>query len=446
MTDRIRRLIVVAALTLPPAFAACSKSTEAPKIRPVLVQPYLGQGQVGLAGWAVNFRPAVKVTDSTGHAIAGAAVTFAVTGGGGSGTNLTATTDPNGMAQVGSWTLGASAGLNTMTATVTATGFAASQYAFVDTAVAAQYTIQIQYYGSYKPTAAESAAFTAAAARWQQMIYRHVGGPELVSDAAGTCGAGEPAVNQTVNDLLILASFDSIDGPSKTLAEASPCFVRTSGPGAGLTVMGVMKFDTADVPALLGAGKLNVVVLHEMGHVLGFGTLWTLSSPFPTVNCLQLPSTLPGTLQDTYFSCQGGTSFAVAAFDSAGGTSYTGSGQGVPGSPTDAPPVENCANSPYVYPTCGQGTVNGHWRTSVFVNELMVGFLPSSPKLSRVTVASLQDLGYTVNYAAADAYSHTFNAPPAAGGGRLFLGDDIHHGPLYGIDPAGRITLVRRRQ
>ena len=444
MTDRFRRLIVAAALMLPPAYAACSKSADAPKIAAVLVQPLAGQAQVGLAGWPVNFRPAVKVTDSTGNVLAGAAVTFAVTGGGGSGTSLTTTTTPNGVAHVGSWTLGASAGPNTMTVTVAATGFTASQYAFVDTAVTAQYAIQIQYYGNYKPTAAESAAFNAAAARWQQMIYRHVGPAEHVTDTANTCLAGDPAVDQVITDVLILASFDSIDGPSKTLAEASPCFVRTSGPGAALTVMGVMKFDTADVAPLVNNGKLNAVVLHEMGHVLGFGTLWTLSTPFPTVSCLQLPSTPPGTLQDTYFSCQGGTSFAVAAFDSVGGTTYTGAGQGVPSS--HAVPVENCANSPYVYPTCGGGTVNGHWRTKQFGNELMVGFLPSSPALSKVTVASLEDLGYTVNYAAADTYTHAFTAPPAEGGGRVFLGDDIHHGPLYGIDPTGRATLVRKRQ
>ena len=76
----------------------------------------------------------------------------------------------------------------------------------------------------------------------------------------------------------------------------------------------------------------------------------------------------------------------------------------------------------------------------------MVGFLPSAPALSAVTVASLQDLGYTVNYAGADPYIHTFNVPPAVGGTPIFLGDDIHHGPLYAIDRSGRISLVRRRQ
>ena len=442
------RLLAAAAVALPAALASCG-STEAPKTPAVVVSRILSgssSSAVGLAGWAVNVRPAVHVTDNSGHGLAGAAVTFAVTGGGGSGTGLSATTDSNGMAQVGSWTLGAAPGVNTMTATVSATGVAGSQVTFTDSGVAAEYSIQLQYYGNYKPTAPESAAFNYAVTRWQQMVYRHVGPPVPVSDSAGVCGAGEPAVNQTISDLVILASFDSIDGPGKTLAESAPCIIRTSGAGAGLTVVGVMKFDTADVGTLIANGQLNAVVLHEMNHALGFGTLWTLSAPFPRVNCLQLPSKPPGTLQDTYFSCAGGSANAAAEFDSVGGTSYTGAGQPY-GSALHAPPVENCANSPYVYPSCGQGTVNGHWRTTVFGNELMVGFLPAHPALSVVSLGSLQDLGYTVNYAAADAYAGGtgFKAAPIEGGGRVFLGDDIHHGPLYGVDPLGRITLVRRR-
>ena len=445
MSRSARRIALAAALAAPLAVLACSKSTEAPTIPSIHVNAYSGDAQVGPAGWPVNYRPIIRVTDSVGTAINGATVTFAVSAGGGSATGTSTTTDPNGIAQVGSWTLGAAPGINSMTATVTRAGFSNGQHVFNDTAVAAQFTIQLQYYGNYKPTAAESGAFNAAIAKWQQIIYRHIGTPQLLTDNANDCGAGDPAVSVTVTDVLILASFDSIDGPSKTLAEASPCIARTNGMGAGLPVLGVMKFDTADVGSLVSSGKLNAVVEHEMGHVLGFGTMWSLSSPFPTVNCLQLPSTAGSTPNDTYFSCTGGTKYTAAQFDSVGGTGYTGAGQGVPSG--HIVPVENCANSPYVYPTCGNGTINGHWRTSVFGNELMVGFLPSSPALSRVTAASLQDLGYSVNYAATDSYSHAFSAPPAAGGGaRLALGDDIHHGPLYGIDAAGHRTLLKQRQ
>ena len=134
MTRRFRRLAVAAALALPLLLTVCSKNTAGPSGSPnLVVQPIVGDGQPGLAGWAVNLRPAVKVTDTTGHAVVGASVVFAVTAGGGSATGLAATTDASGLAQVGSWVLGASPGVNRMTASVTAAGFAAAQWIFADT-------------------------------------------------------------------------------------------------------------------------------------------------------------------------------------------------------------------------------------------------------------------------------------------------------------------------
>ncbi len=395
--------------------------------------------QPGLVGYAVNVRPAVRVLDASNNPVPSASVTFAVATGGGSGTGLVATTNVNGVAQVGSWVLGGAPGVNTMTATASGV----TPATFADTGVAGAYTIQLQYYGTYKPTPVESLAFNSAVAKWQSIIYRHVSAPIQVTDTANTCGAGDPALNTSVTDILILASFDSIDGKGKTLAQAGPCFLRVSGPGAPLTLVGIMKFDTADVQSLITAGQLNLVVEHEMGHVLGFGTIWTLPSPFPNLNCLQLPSNPPGTILDTYFACPAASN-ALAQFDSLGGTSYTGSTLSPPGSPSHAPPVENCgASSPS---GCGAGTVNSHWREPVFTNELMTGYLNTGPNpLSSMTAASMQDLGYTVNYAGADAYVHTFTAP-ATGGAALFMGDDIHHGPLFAVDPFGRITLIRARQ
>ena len=53
----------------------------------------------------------------------------------------------------------------------------------------------------------------------------------------------------------------------------------------------------------------------------------------------------------------------------------------------------------------GPGTADGHWRESVFRTELMSGFIaaPGNP-LSRMTVASLQDMGYTVDLDKAEPY------------------------------------------
>ncbi|HXQ29973.1 MAG TPA: Ig-like domain-containing protein [Gemmatimonadales bacterium] len=390
---------------------------------------YAGNNEMGLVGYAVNVRPGVRVVDPNGNPVSGVTVTFAVTSGGGSLTGGTTTTDVNGIAQVGSWTIGATPARNTMAATVGMVGLTGNPITFSDTGAAGVYNIQIQYYGP-TPSATQQAAFTAAVARWQSIIYQHVGPPIQVTDAGNQCGAGEPAVNQTVSDLLILAKFDSIDGPGKILAQSGPCLIRISN---GLTVLGVMVFDTADVATLIADGQLNEVVLHEMNHVLGFGTLW---SQAPN-NCLLLPSTPPGTIQDTYFGC----AHALAAFDSMGGGSYTGAGTTPPAG--NKVPVENCATAPYVYPACGAGTVNGHWREVVFTNELMTGYLNSgSNPLSVLSIAAQEDLGYTVNYAAADPYSHVFMAPPVSGGPPpVVLGDDVRQGPIYVIDASG--TVVR---
>ena len=64
------------------------------------------------------FSPAVIVKDQRGAGMQGVVVTFAVASGGGSVTGESATTNTFGIAQVGSWILGATPGLNTLTASV----------------------------------------------------------------------------------------------------------------------------------------------------------------------------------------------------------------------------------------------------------------------------------------------------------------------------------------
>jgi hypothetical protein len=149
-----------------------------------------------------------------------------------------------------------------------------------------------------------------------------------------------------------------IDGPGKILGSAGPCYIRSGG----LPVLGVIFLDAADVDQMQMNGTLEAVVAHEIGHVLGVGTMW--SGLVMGVGS-----------SDPFFV--GGS--AVAAFLATGGGSY-------PGNPV---PVEN---------TGGAGTRDSHWRESVFGAELMTGWIngPSAP-LSSVTVASLKDLGYAVN-------------------------------------------------
>ena len=88
-------------------------------------------------------------------------------------------------------------------------------------------------------------------------------------------------------------------------------------------------------------------------------------------------------------------------------------------------PVEN---------TGGPGTADGHWRDSVFVTELMTGFV-SAPgtknPLSRVTAASLQDLGYKVDMAAADPYALPDLVALAESGMRALQSPHLHTLPIF---------------
>ncbi|MGB7213214.1 MAG: hypothetical protein WBC97_11395 [Gemmatimonadales bacterium] len=77
-----------------------------------------GNGQSGTTGTALPNPLTVKVTDAHTNAVPGVTVTWAVTGGGGTQSGITATTDATGTSTVAQWTLGGTAGTNTSTATL----------------------------------------------------------------------------------------------------------------------------------------------------------------------------------------------------------------------------------------------------------------------------------------------------------------------------------------
>lgn len=408
---------VAAGSTTVHAAAGSAKADASVSVFVGTMSAVAGNNQIGLVGYPVNVRPAVKITGSANTPVSGLTVTFALASGGGSVTGATQTTNSNGVAQVGSWTLGASAGTNTLTAT--ASGAGGSPITFADTGRTGTFDIVIRNVGPALSPAVQ-AAFDSAAAKWQRIIYQDIPDFPNFSTSANSC---TPAVSSTnVDDILIVAKFDSIDGPGGILGQAGPCYIRIS---SGLPIEGAMVFDTADVATLVANGQLNSVILHEMGHVLGFGTLWRQSP----INCLQLPSS-SGNVQDTYFSCAS----ARAMFDSIGGTSYTGGNK---------VPVENCGSQSPA--GCDfAGTANGHWRETTFDNELMTGFLNTGipNPLSRLTVASFGDEGYVVNYAGADPYTRTFTLRLAGGQGLVSLGNDIRRTPIYVLDQSGRVVDV----
>lgn len=85
---------------------------------PSRIEITAGDGQTAVAGEAVTVPPAVTVYDGLDNGVEGIAVTFSVASGGGSVTGSPATSDSDGVAALGSWVLGATAGANTIVATV----------------------------------------------------------------------------------------------------------------------------------------------------------------------------------------------------------------------------------------------------------------------------------------------------------------------------------------
>jgi hypothetical protein len=384
-----------------------------------------GNNQAGLVGDPLNIRPAVRVTDAGGSPVSGRSVTFVVASGGGSVTPTNLTTNGNGVVQVSSWILGTVPGANTLTVTVSGTGILANPVTFTATGLVSTFNITIQNVGPPFTQPVQD-AFDSAAASWQRIIFQDIADIPNFNSPADACFAGQPAIGPVfVDDILILAKVDSIDGPSGILGQAGPCFLRATG---HLPLVGTMVFDSADMAMLTVQGQLRDAIRHEMGHVLGFGTLW---NDAPQINCLQLASIPPATVLDTYFSCAHGR----AAFDSLGGTAYTGGNK---------VPVENCG--PASPPGCGGGTVDAHWREPTFGPELMTGYLNSgvANPLSVLSVAAMEDLGYVVAYAAANPYTRTFSLLAGASrqAARLALGDDVRHGSIYVVGAGGRIVRV----
>jgi hypothetical protein len=364
-----------------------------------------GDAQTGLAGAAVNDRPAVRVTAGS-TPLAGLTVEFAVETGGGSVTGGTAVTDANGVARVGSWVLGAVPGANTLSATVNSTGFTNNPMTFTATGQAAAYTIEIRYINGTTPTAIQQAAFDSAKARWERIIFRDEADMAL-NVPADACIAGQPALNETVDDLIIWVEFAAIDGAGVTLAQAGHCDsdppIRAAT--TGLPILGIMRIDNADIGSMEADGSLDEVVTHEMGHVLGFNRLI-----FAQKGRLKNPSLSLGAGVDTHFDGP----FAIAQMNANGGNGYTGA----------KVPVENTAVA---------GSADSHWRESVYDAELMTPFSEGGNPmpLSVVTIAGLRDIGYGVNYSAAEPHMLGFGLRTGSGQ-KIRLVDDVIFRSLAG--------------
>lgn len=336
------------------------------------------------AGTAVEDSPAVVVRDQNGNVMPNQSVRFAITQGNGAISTETVNTSLEGIAELEFWKLGKTVAPNQLRATLPAQP--AIQPVQFDATIETDFTITLVYLSAV--TAAQRAAFENAARRWSAVIVGDLpdntfNRNQLPSNCAGEAGNTTPV---NVDDLLIYARIGPIDGELGILGQASPCATRNVD---GSVLVGYMNFDEADVAYLEGNNVFEGTILHEMGHVIGIGSLWAARSLITTPSVGN-----PGA--NTRFTGPR----AASAFVGIGGTGFAGT-----------TPAENSGV---------QGSADVHWRESIFKNELMSpsisGSEPGLP-LSDVTIASLFDLGgYAVNDAAADDYTLATAALTASGG------------------------------
>ena len=214
------------------------------------------------------------------------------------------------------------------------------------------FTIEIRFVGGLTDT--QQAAFARAGDRWAHVIVGDL--PDIEVDG------------ELIDDVLILAQGQAIDGVGHILGQAGPTHARRAADGTWLQpCKGTMAFDTADLAEMETAGTLLDVITHEMGHLIGIGSMWGLQG------LVSPPPDDPAALVNPVFNGP----VAMAQYGSL-----------LAGGAPQPVPVENQG---------GAGTARVHWRESVFANELMTGFVGAAGNpLSKVTVGSLQDLGYQV--------------------------------------------------
>jgi hypothetical protein len=203
------------------------------------------------------------------------------------------------------------------------------------------YDIAIEFVGSWNE--ALRSAFLAAAERIEAVV---VG--DLPDVAIPSGAAGQPPL--VVDDLVIQAELPEMDGAGGVLGLSVPTVLRADGL---LPAVALMRFDATDAASLEERGLWGDVVLHEMLHCLGFGTLW-----------------------------------AAKGLLAAGGAAYVG-----PAGMAEYAALGGAGPVP-VETEGGASTAGLHWSEAAFGAELMTGWLDDAAYLGPLTVASLSDLGY----------------------------------------------------
>jgi hypothetical protein len=358
-----------------------------------------GDGQTAAVATSVPTPPAVVVRDAGGTPVAGVGVKFAVASGGGSVTGADATTGADGIAAVGSWTLGGNTGANTLRATVQADGVSGSPVTFTATATPG-------------PASAEKST---------------------VSAAPGTIAASTGSVASAITIIVR-------DGRGNPLAGQTVTLTAT---GAGVTLAQPGVTDASGVTtsrfSATGSGD-HVISAVTAGVALGSATVKvTPGAPVASSTSVEVPGGTAGIqtiirvrLQDQFGNAVGGAAGqvvvsmsganpvgGVAVADQGDGTYLAGytparvgidlvdvrvGGQPIPGSPFTSTVVAGAADPGHSTAEVPDGTFGTPLAILVHVNDSQGNSVGREGDLVQVTVDGISNGSLPVEYVGDGTY------------------------------------------
>lgn len=385
-------------------------TATAVQVIPAAVEPTPPDQTVALAGNFVSSSFQVRVVDAGGQPVPFEPVVWTVGSGNGEIFGPSGITGMDGMARLTGWRLGPVAGVQTIQAQVGGLPPAVFSVTAVN-APPGEYNLEVRYLGE-DPGEVVRAAVDSAARFWQAAIIGNLPAVTIENynpSANSVCGP----VNETVDDMIAFVRVQNIDGPGGVLGSAGACLFRQT---SGIPVVGGMRLDAADLAVLAQQGNLVAVIKHEMAHLLGFAaSIWQLPQ--------QLLISGVGTADPHFLGASAGRVFDWLR---AGGLGYLG----------PIVPLENVG---------GAGTINSHWRETIFTNELMTGFINSGHNpLSPLSVAAFRDMGYVVNDAVGEPWPSPLllgaPGPAPRAGLRIRTAEVVHE--ARAVTPDGRIVPV----
>jgi hypothetical protein len=194
----------------------------------------------------------------------------------------------------------------------------------------------------------------------------------------------------TNHNIEIEVSGENKGGPNvqgaAPLASANPTEIMTNSNGNVLSTAGTASVNTnAEVFEKLTSDMdlFTNTMKHEFGHVVGIGTLWEANDLIDPNNSVYNADTNAGEIYGELLGREGGEDIPLTS--------------GV-----------------------GQGSDNSHWAEEVFGNELMSHEAEEpgvSQPISEMTIASLEDIGWEVDYDLAEAF------PDKSTSASAFMGD-----------------------